>query len=205
MSGEVYGRWAKVLAGLSHIPKQRSEGVSYEFRGIDAVMQHLHPLLAANELTLSPRVLPGWQVNPIPGSNNRTQYQALFALEVDVIAPDGSTLTLGPGLAQSHDYGDKAVYQAQQNAMKYVLLEALCVPVGEPDMDGRTPDSVPTVVPADPGKLQAVRDLYDLLPEGATSKSLDELLAYAGQSDAAADATVKRLSEALDEAQAVDA
>src|SRR5690606_24680661 len=75
--------------------------------------------------------------------NNRQQTQALFRVCVDVYAADGSSVTLGPGLAQSHDYGDKAVYQAQQNAIKYVLLEAFCIPTSEQDMDAREADAVP--------------------------------------------------------------
>lgn len=141
----VYEGMAAVTKAVSHIAKQSSSGVSYEFRGVDAVMNHLHGPLADNDLFLSPRVLDDWSVNPIPGTNNRTQYQAVFRVCVDVYAADGSMVTLGPGLAQSHDYGDKAVYQAQQNAIKYLLLEAFAIPTSEQDMDARHPDESTTV------------------------------------------------------------
>lgn len=192
----VHERWAKVLAGLSHIPKQRSNGVNYEFRGIDALMQHLHPLLATNELTLSPRVLDDWRLERFNDSKDRAVVAAYFRVEVDVVASDGTVLTLGPGLAMSHDYGDKAAYQAQQNAIKYVLLESLCVPVDEPDMDGRNPEPVPA--PADPGKLAHIRKLYEQLPAGATSKPVEELVAFAEVSDANADVTIAKLETALE-------
>jgi hypothetical protein len=52
--------------------------------------------------------------------------------------------------------------------------------------------------PADPGKLQLVRDLYAQLPAGVTDKSLDDLLAFASGSDAAADATVAKLTAAVE-------
>ena len=55
-------------------------------------------------------------------------------------------MTIGPGMAQSHDYGDKAVYQGQQNALKYLLLEAFCIPTAEQDMDAREPDASPALV-----------------------------------------------------------
>lgn len=139
----VHEGMAAVTRAVSYIAKERSEGVSYEFRGIDAVMNHLHGPLAENELFLSPRVLDDWQVNQIPGTNNRTQTQAIFRVCVDVYAADGSMVTLGPGLAQSHDYGDKAAYQAQQNAIKYLLLEAFAIPTAELDMDARHPDEIP--------------------------------------------------------------
>ncbi len=181
MSGEpltespplVYGQMAKVVRDLSHIPKQRSQGVSYEFRGIDSVLNALHGPFAEHGLFLAPRVLDDWRVNMIPGTNNREQSQALFRVEVTVYATDGSSVTLGPGLAQSHDYGDKAVYQAQQNAIKYLLLEAFCIPTAEQDMDGREPDAVPaqTADQAAPKliKRDDLRDLLamlDALPDG---------------------------------------
>ncbi|MCA1782017.1 MAG: ERF family protein [Intrasporangiaceae bacterium] len=159
---EVYGRMAQALADLSYIPKGRSKGVSYEFRGIDAVMNVLHGVLAKNGLFPSPRVMDDWQVNLIPGTpdgkgNPRQQSQALFRVCVDMYAADGSCVTLGPGLAQSHDYGDKAVYQAQQNAIKYVLLEAFCIPTEEQDMDARMADDVPAQAakPVDLAPLEA--------------------------------------------------
>ena len=138
--GSVHERVARVMAALNYIPKQRAQGVSYEFRGIDAVFNHLHSLLADEGLFLSPQVLDDWQVVAIPGTKDRTQYQAVFRVRVDVEATDGSRTTLGTGLCQSHDYGDKAVYQAQQNGVKYVLLEAFAIPTAEQDMDARQPD-----------------------------------------------------------------
>lgn len=146
----VYEGMAKVMAAVGHIAKQRSSGVSYTFRGVDDVMNTLHGPLADAGLFLSPRVLDDWQLNMIPGTpdnkgNPRQQAQALFRVCVDVYAEDGSMVTLGPGLAQSHDYGDKAVYQAQQNAIKYLLLEAFAIPTAEQDMDAREADEVPVV------------------------------------------------------------
>lgn len=144
MSG-VHEGMAAVMTAVSYIAKESSTGVNYQFRSIDAVMNALHGPLADAGLFLSPRVLDDWQLNPIPGSpdnrgNPRTQFQASFRICVDVYAADGSMVTLGPGLAQSHDYGDKAVYQAQQNAIKYLLLEAFAIPTAEMDMDAREAD-----------------------------------------------------------------
>jgi hypothetical protein len=159
MSGTVYEAMANVTKAVSSIAKKRSQGVSYEFRGIDEVMNHLHGPLADNGLFLSPRVLDDWQVNMIAGSpdnkgNPRLQAQALFRVCIDVYAADGSMVTLGPGLAQSHDYGDKAAYQAQQNAIKYLLLEAFAIPTAEVDMDARQPDPSPAETVADARRLQ---------------------------------------------------
>lgn len=137
----VYERMADALADFGPIVKKRSKGVTYEFRGIDDVMNALHPILSEHGLFLSPQVEDDWQVNMIETqtkSGARSVSQALFRVSVIVTGRKGDWMRLGPGLAQSHDFGDKAVYQAQQNAIKYVLLEAFCVPTntGE-DMDTR--------------------------------------------------------------------
>lgn len=136
---------AKVVADIGGIAKISSPNVNYKFRGIDDVMNALHKPLAEHGLFLAPRVLDDWKVNMIPGTNNRTQSQALFRICVDVYHKDGTMMTLGPGLAQSHDYGDKAVYQASQNAIKYLLLNAFSIPTGDVDMDSVTADDVHAV------------------------------------------------------------
>lgn len=199
----IYQAMAKVMAELAYIPKGRSSGVSYEFRGIDAVMNHLHGPLADHGLFLAPRVLDDWQVNQIAGTNNRTQTQALFRVEVTVWAADGTCVTLGPGLAQSHDYGDKAVYQAQQNAIKYLLLEAFCIPTSEQDMDAREADDQPAWAP-DP----TIEDV-DLMIADAKSKGVDakfeEARAYAAQAPGNIPGVLRKLRAAIAEVEQGDA
>lgn len=184
---EIHERMAKVLASLSFIPKERSQGVSYEFRSIDALMNVLHGKLAEHELFASPRVLDDWQVNMIPGKDNKQQSQALFRVCVDIYASDGSWVTLGPGMAQSHDYGDKAVYQAQQNAMKYLLLEAFCIPTAEQDMDGRTPDA-PSAV-----DLTELETVIAKAQAAGVEFDADKARAYAAQSVAHRDKSIQDL------------
>ena len=194
---DVHARMAAVVADLDFIPKGRSQGVSYEFRSIDALMNKLHGPLAAHGLYLSPQVLDDWRVDGIPGSKNRTQYQAVFRVQVTVYAADGSSTVLGPGLAQSHDYGDKAVYQAQQNAIKYLLLESFCIPVDEPDMAGRQPDESPAVEPA---HVTAAEDALDEWAQQApdfyaaeVAHKRDKLIEYASQGPDYLDTVVSRL------------
>lgn len=192
----VYQGMAAVTAALSHIPKQRSQGVSYEFRGIDAVMAALHQPLADNGLFLAPRVLDDWRAELVQGTpdrkgNPRHQTQVLFRIEVDVYASDGSSVTIGPGLAQSHDYGDKAAYQAQQNAIKYLLLEAFCIPVDEPDMDGRTPDAAP--VPDFTVLTELIADAQRVGVEG----DFDATVEWAEQSDQNLVAAINRIRRAI--------
>lgn len=142
----IYLQMSKVAGALAAIPKQSASGVNYQFRSVDAVMNALHGPLTEHQVFYVPRVLDDWQLNLIPGSNDkdgnpRQQVQAVFRVEVEFYAQDGSSV-VARGLAQSHDYGDKAVYQAAQNAIKYLLLQAFCIPVGEEDMDARQPDPV---------------------------------------------------------------
>ncbi len=134
----------RVMKALTPIAKEAAAGVNYKFRSIDAVFNQLHVLLADSGLWLRPVVLDDWQINLIPGTKDRQQGQALFRVELFACAEDASTHSLGIGLAQSHDYGDKAAYQAQQNAVKYILIEAFAIPTDEPDMDARESDMAAT-------------------------------------------------------------
>lgn len=198
----VYEGMAQVMSALAYIPKGKSPGVSYEFRGIDAVMNHLHGPLADAGLFLSPRVLDDWAVNGIPGSadrqgNPRTQYQATFRVCVDVYASDGSMVTLGPGLAQSHDYGDKAVYQAQQNAIKYVLLEAFAIPTAEQDMDARQAD--PSTFSLKEFAAEQVKQFTDWTDEQRKEHWLGALIGGQPRTLPEAEAVIERMRIAYDE------
>jgi len=171
----VYQRMADAIADLTYIPKAKGEGVSYAFRSIDAAMNALHPVLARHGLFNSgAQVLDDWALNPIPGTNNRTQHQAVFRITVTMYGANGDSVTLGPGLAQSHDYSDKAVYQAQQNAWKYLVLEAFSIPTEEPDMDGRDADSVPDVDTSEVAKL--IEQAKSAGVEGNWDRAMNEAL-----------------------------
>jgi hypothetical protein len=144
----VHQRMAAALADLTAIAKERSSGVSYTFRSIDAVMNHLHPVLARHGLFLSPQVLDDWRIENVQTINRdgsaRSAVQATFRVQVTVFGANGDRVILGPGLAQSLDYGDKAAYQAQQNAIKYVLLESFAIPTNDDqDMDARQVEAPP--------------------------------------------------------------
>lgn len=194
----VHEGMAQVTAALSYIPKGTSSGVSYEFRGIDAVMNHLHGPLAEAGLFLAPRVLDDWRLAGIPGTNNRTQYQAAFRVAVDVYAADGSCVTLGPGLAQSHDYGDKAVYQAQQNAIKYLLLEAFCIPTAEQDMDAREADASPVRSgPALSVRMGELEELIDTARAAGVEGDFDATREWARESSGNVEAALSRLRKAI--------
>lgn len=202
----VYAGLASVMRALSHIPKGSSRGVNYEFRSIDDVMNALHGPLADAGLVLAVRVLDDWRLDPIAGTNSRTQYQAVFRVSVEVYAEDGSSVTLGPTLAQAHDYGDKAAYQAVQNAFKYLLLDAFVVPTGEPDMDGRHPDVSEEPAPGDAAAHAALlREVDSLVARLDVSDDPDRarrVRAYAEGSTANARSTVSRLRKELGEGAA---
>lgn len=205
----VHQRIAAAFADLSYIPKGRSKGVSYEFRGVDALFNVLHGVLASHGLFLSPRVLDDWQVNLIPGNpdskgNPRQQSQALFRVCVDVYGADGGCVTFGPGLAQSHDYGDKAVYQAQQNAFKYVLLEAFCIPTEEQDMDAREADPVPAA-PVDIAALEAAIINAQDVGIDKTPDEWQALRDFAVQSDEHLSKALGRVFAAMADAEGVTA
>lgn len=208
----VHEQFAKALSAVGAISKgQKNSHHGYAFRGIDDVINALHGVLADHQLFYVPRLdhaeYDEWQTS----RGGRLQVARLHYC-LDFYATDGTSMTVGPVVGQSADTDDKAPMQALSQAAKVGLLHAFCIPTQEMgDADRRSPlsDGGGRVArqgsrPVDPGKLQEVRDLYDALPEGATSKTVDELVEFASQSEEAADATVSRLSVALEEHQAGD-
>lgn len=209
----VYGQFAKAFAAVGAIGKgQKNQHHGYSFRGIDDVLNHLHGVLADHELFYLPRLVAEsyeeWQTS----KGGRLQV-ARLTYEFVFYATDGSTLVAGPVVGQSADTDDKAPMQALSQAAKVALLHAFCIKT-EDLVDADTQSAVseqggrvaaPEPQPADAGKLQHIRELHASLPEGATTKTADDLVAYAKDDDAKADVTIARLRAELDAAQKVDA
>jgi len=188
----VHQRMADAIADVSAVAKQSADKVSYQFRSVEAVMNHLHPILAKHGLFPSPHVLEDWRLDMIPGTNNRQQAQTVFRMAVDMYGAAGDSVRLGPGLAQSHDYGDKAVYQAQQNAYKYVLIESFMIPTQDlEDQDARPADDVPA---ADLSKLEVSIGRADLL---GVKGEWDRTREWAKQSQDHADQAVESLEQRI--------
>lgn len=113
----------------------------FMFRGIDAVMNAIHPALAKHHIFVVPRVIDIVE-EARPTAKGGVQYFCRLTVEHDYITEDGSMITsrvVGLGA----DSGDKGYNKAMSIALKYSLFEVFCIPteeMKEDDPDGHTPE-----------------------------------------------------------------
>ncbi len=104
--------------------KTQSGTFSYQFRGIDDVLDALHPALIECGVTITPRVQA---VLPITDG-------VLLTIDYVIGNVAGDTIT-ATFVGEGRDRGDKAAQKALSNAYKYMAIECFCIPVDVSDSD----------------------------------------------------------------------
>lgn len=114
---------------------------NYQFRGIDAVLNAMAPILSKHGVIIMPSVKT-CEIRTVTTSKGTPQNHAKVQTEFTLYDDKGDSIThsfFGEGM----DRGDKAVNKACTAAYKYFLFEAFCIPVeGTPDADRESPDGV---------------------------------------------------------------
>jgi hypothetical protein len=138
---DIYQAISNVAAELAAIgigKTSRNQQQGFAFRGIDAVMNTLAPLLAKHRLVVLPRVLARQCVERVTGKGTALFY-VVVEVEYDLVAAvDGSRHTVRV-VGEAMDSGDKATNKAMSAAYKYAMFQTFCVPTeGTPDADAET-------------------------------------------------------------------
>lgn len=189
---EIFKVMPALVAEVSAVGKDHTNTFhKYKYRSVDDLMAALHPLLGKHGVTIMPQYRDQ-TVSMIGGKEVRVT----LCLELNWIASDGSVLvtrTYGEGI----DNGDKATYKAMAGAMKYAILQTLCVPTEEtrgkqdPEADPRTDEgSTPQRAgartkkkdipppPAEDGFITTETSLEAALLTLSKVKTVDQLEAY---------------------------
>lgn len=156
----VWESWAAVMADVRSISKDdNNPQQGFKFRGIDATMQAVGPVLRTHSVMVVPT-----------GQDLRTEtYQTRSGTQMKNVTVTVRYTVYGPagdhfeGVAygEAADVGDKAVTKAQSVALRTFLLQSLMVPTGDPDPDA---DSHERSIP-EPEPAPARTDLDDALDE----------------------------------------
>ena len=104
--------------------KTQAGSFSYQFRGIDDVLDALHPALIECGVTITPQVR---DVLPITDG-------VLLTIDYVIGNVAGDTIT-ATFVGEGRDRGDKAAQKAQSNAYKYMAFQTFCIPVDVSDSD----------------------------------------------------------------------
>lgn len=155
-----------ITAEIGSIGKnKKNQQQGYSFRGIDDLMNTLHPLFAKYGVLMVPEVLESTREERVTAKGG-TLISAILKVKYHLIGIDGSEVTatvIGEGM----DTADKASNKALAVAFKYAAFQIFCIPtdeIGKDDPDNYTPDR----------SISANRVIKERL---LNCKSLDELKA----------------------------
>ena len=143
------------VQGLGKHQRNTAPGGNYTFRGIDAVMNAVGPVLREVGLVVLPNVREYAYGEILTGKDRRPMGHARVVVDYTFHAADGSSLTCSAA-GEAFDAGDKATPKAMSVAFRTALLQALCLPTDEPDPDASSYDRAPRRQP-DPGDLILTR------------------------------------------------
>lgn len=135
----IYQIISKISAEAGALAPEAKNGVPFAFRGVDAVVNHLAPLLREYGVITVPEVLEHRVTSrDLPQNKALTQSEVLVAFHF--YAPDGTqVIATTAGLAQ--DYADRSTAQAQSVAYRVALLQTFTLPTTDKDPEERGEDN----------------------------------------------------------------
>ena len=135
--GKIHSEMIAIMAGVGVIKKSsRNQQQNFNFRGIDAVYNELHTLMATNGVYTTSRIVDSHHEERQSKNGGALLYR-VYTIEYTFYTVDGShvtTMVVGEGM----DSGDKASNKAMAVAHKYALLQAFMVPtddMADPDAE----------------------------------------------------------------------
>jgi len=134
---EIYAALAAVMADVDHVSKRdRNEHQKFLFRGIDAVVNAVGPVLRKHSVVVIPSVKTV-HYDVVQTSTGKPASACRIVADYTFYAPDGSSIVTTVA-AEAWDNGDKAAPKAMSVAFRTALLQALALPTDEPDPDSQT-------------------------------------------------------------------
>jgi len=137
--GKIYKAITDAMAEISPIAKaKKNEQQRFYYRGIDDVMNELHPILAKHKIFFRMDIMGEKREDRQTKTGGNLIYSIITA-KCYFATDDGSevyTTVIGEGM----DSGDKASNKAMAVAMKYACLQMFCIPTEDMnDPDSETP------------------------------------------------------------------
>lgn len=125
---------ARVMNDVQAVRKgDRNAQQGYAFRGIDAVMNAVGPVLRRHGVVVLPTCERAeWR--DVHTNTGKPSRECTVSVRFTFYGPAGDHIDcVTPG--ESMDYGDKGAPKAMSVAFRIALLQALCLPTDEPDPD----------------------------------------------------------------------
>lgn len=174
----IYESMVGIMRDVKSISKDshnRQQG--FKFRGIDAVYNELHGLLAKYGVFTTSKILSEHHEERRTKNGGVLIYR-VYQIEYTFHAEDGtcvSSSVIGEGM----DSGDKASNKAMAIADKYCLLQAFKIPTEEmTDPDSESHDIAAPEPTIKPGETDVT--IEKVLEKMASAKTVEALTAFAG-------------------------
>lgn len=188
---------AAVMADVQAVGKsERNQQQGFSFRGIDAVLNAVGPVLRRHGVVVLPEVIR-YEFGTVEVGQKRTPMGHVIAqVTYTFVGPEGDTLS-ATVLGEAMDSGDKAVPKAMSVAFRTALLQALALPTDEPDPDATVYERSAW----DPAAVDSDEELMGLLAQADGLVERDRVLLYARKGPAELVEAKRRLRERLLEPQ----
>ena len=129
------------MADCDHVAKRdRNDHQRFMFRGIDAVVNAVGPVLRKHGVVVCPNVERA-DYETVQTSTGKPATACRVLVTYSFYAADGSSIDARVA-GEAWDSGDKACPKAMSVAFRTALLQALALPTDEPDPDGQTYERV---------------------------------------------------------------
>lgn len=113
--------------------KDRNAAQNFNFRGIDAVVNAVGPVLRKHKVIVFPNVIDKTRTVEVSSKGTPMEH-IMLTVAYTFYGPEGDSLTCTVAGAAA-DVSDKGVPKAMSVAFRTALLQALCLPTDEPDPD----------------------------------------------------------------------
>lgn len=161
----IYEAINQAMGKITAITKGRkNDSQHFLYRGIDDVMNELHPILTECGIFVVPTVLDEQRTTGTT-SKGGTMFYTRLKIKFTFYAKDGSSVE-SIVIGEAMDSGDKASNKALSIGLKYALLQVFCIPTEDdkdPDattVDGFRPTEQKEVESAERERLRHLVDNY---------------------------------------------
>lgn len=133
----IYEALAAVMADCDHVAKRdRNTQQNFTFRGIDAVVNAVGPVLRKHAVIVVPQV-QSESYSVVQTTNGKAQTACRVRVRYRFFGPAGDDIVCEV-VGEAWDSGDKATPKAMSVAFRTALLQALALPTDEADPDSQT-------------------------------------------------------------------
>lgn len=177
----IYESIAAVQAGIDFIgkDKQVQSGGSYKYRGVDQVLNTLHPLFAKYKIFAVPEVIDILTREQRETKSGGIMLYQVLKVKYTFYAEDGSSVS-AIVVGEAMDSGDKVSNKCMSVAYKYACFQILSIPTEETTQD---PDD--TNEPLPPKKEVRKGEEKPSIGKGATPPITEKELKSYGVKDVA--------------------